>query len=150
MVTARQKLLVRGSWELMRPMAVHVADLFYDRLFELNPLLEERFPEDSSVQRPRFVKAIGAALSALDDAEGLRPVLLDLGRRNRGKGLEPGDYITLGKALLWTFEQTLAENFTPPVKDAWAALYADLSSAMIQGAEGRDTYKPRERTQLAL
>jgi hemoglobin-like flavoprotein len=96
------------------------------------------------------MKAIGAAVSGLEDVEGLRPVLQDLGRRYLSQGVKPGDYVTLGKALLWTFEQSLAENFTPAVKDAWAALYALLSSGMLQGAEVRETYKPRERTQLAM
>jgi hemoglobin-like flavoprotein len=150
MVTARQKLLIGSSWELMRPMGIHVADLFYDRLFELDPLLEERFPEDSSVQRTRFLDAISATSSALDDLEGLQPGLHDLGRQNRAQGVEPGDYVTLGKALLWTFEQTLAEDFTPLVRDAWATLYAFLSGAMIQGGEVRETQKPREHTQLSM
>jgi hemoglobin-like flavoprotein len=150
MVTPRQKLLIRSSWELMLPVAFHVADLLYDRLFELDPLLEERLPEDSSEQRPRFLSAVTAVMSALDDLETLHPTLLELGRRNRARGIEPGDYVTLGKALLWTLEQTLAEDFTPPLEDAWAALYAALSSEVLKGAEVRDTFKSRELAQLAI
>jgi hemoglobin-like flavoprotein len=150
MVTPRQKLLVRSSWELMRPMASHVADLLYDRLFELDPLLEERFPEDPSLQRSRFLNAITAVMSTLDDIELLRPALLELGRRNGVQGIAPGDYATLAKALLWTFEQALAEDFTAPVQDAWAALYARLSSTVLQGAEVRDCINSRAPTQLAI
>lgn len=131
-------------------MAIHVADLFYDRLFELDPSLEELFPEESSVQRPSFLSAMATAVNALDDGEGLGPVLQDLGRRNQSQGIEADHYVTLGKALLWTFEQTLAEDFTPPVKDAWAVLCASLSGAMLQGAEPREAYRPRELAQLAL
>ncbi len=149
MVTARQRNLVVGSWELMRPMAVHVADLFYDRLFELDPSLEDVFSEDPEVQRQRFTKSITAAVQGLDDVGSMLPMLQDLGRRQGSQGIRPGTYVTLGKALLWTFEQSLAEDFTPPVKDAWAALYAYVSSAMIQGAEPREVPKLRERTQLA-
>lgn len=137
-------------------MAIHVADLFYDRLFELDPSLEVLFPEDLSVQRPSFMRAMAAAVNGLDDVDRLRPVLRGLGRENRSQGIEPGHYVTLGKALLWTFEQTLAEQFTPPVKDAWAALYASLSSAMLEGAAGpegaepREAYEPSGLTQLAV
>jgi hemoglobin-like flavoprotein len=150
MVTARQKLLVRNSWELMRPMAIHVADLFYDRLYELDPSLEEVFPEDVSVQRPRFMTAVGAAVSGLDDVERMRSLLSDLGRRHLSQGIKPGHYVTFGKALLWTFEQSLADAFTPPVKDAWAALHAFVSAVMAQGAEACDVFKPREQAQLAV
>jgi hemoglobin-like flavoprotein len=159
MITARHRSMIRSSWELMRPMAVHVADLFYDRLFELDPSLEELFPEDLDTQRPRFMKAVAASVSGMDDLEAMRPLLNDLGKRQAADGLRESQYVTIGKALLWTFEQSLAEDFTPPVKDAWAALYALLSSAMIQGAQSltqvvtpgvREVPKPREHRQLAV
>jgi hemoglobin-like flavoprotein len=134
----------------MRPKAIHVADLFYDRLFELDPSLEALFPEDLSVQRPSFSRAMAAAVNGLDDVEGLRTVLRDLGLENQRRGIEPGHYVTLGRALLWTFEQTLAEDFTPLVKDAWAVLCASLSGAMLRGAELREADAPRELSQLAM
>jgi hemoglobin-like flavoprotein len=131
-------------------MAIHVADLFYDRLFELDPSLEELFPEDLSIQRPRFMRAMATAVNGQDDVERPRTVLQDLGLENPSQGIESGHYVTLGKALLWTFEQTLAEEFTPLVKDAWVVLYASLSGAMLQDAEPREAYEPRELTQLAM
>jgi len=150
-VTARQRSLIKTSWELMRPMAVHVADLFYDRLFELDPSLEELLAEDDNdVLRARFTRAVATAVASLDGIGLASPLLHELGRRQGALGFRPGTYVTLGKALLWTFEQILAEDFTALVKDAWAALYADVSSAMIEGAEPREIIKPLERTQLAV
>lgn len=149
MVTARQRILIRASWELMRPTAVHVADLFYDRLFELDPSLEGLFPEELAAQRPRFMNAVGAAVAGLDDIESLRPALQDIGRQNLSHGVQPDHYDTLGQALLWTFEQSLAEQFTPAMKDAWAALHAELSRAMVQ-VGAREGQPARGRLQLAL
>ena len=131
-------------------MAVHVADLFYDRLFELDPSLEELIAEDNDVLRARFTRAVATAVASLDGIGLASPLLHELGRRQGALGFRPGTYVTLGKALLWTFEQILAEDFSPPVKEAWAALYADVSSAMIEGAEPREVIKPLERTQLAV
>jgi hemoglobin-like flavoprotein len=131
-------------------MAAHVADLFHDRLFELDPSLEELFPEDLQAQRHRFLKAFGAVMAGLDELPGMLPLLQDVGRRLRNQGFRDGQYVVMGKALLWTFEQTLAEQFTPAVKEAWASLYAFVSSAMVAGAESRDLHKPRVRTQLAM
>jgi hemoglobin-like flavoprotein len=166
MVTARQRVLIRSSWDLMRPMAIHVADLFYDRLFELDPSLEALFPEDLTSQRPRFMNAVGAAVAGLDDMDALRHTLLDVGRQNLSQGVLPGHYDTLGKALLWAFEQSLAEEFTPLVKEAWAALHAealhvealqveealhvDGPRATRDGGELREGAPARERIQLAL
>jgi hemoglobin-like flavoprotein len=150
MNTARNRLLVRNSWESMRPTASHVADLFHDRLFELDPSLEELFPEDLQVQRLRFVKAVSAVVGELEDLAAMLPLLHDVGRRLANQGLREGQYVTMGKALLWTFEQTLADQFAAPQKEAWASLYAFVSSAMIAGTESRELHKPRERTQLAV
>jgi hemoglobin-like flavoprotein len=134
----------------MRPMAIHVADLFYDRLFELDPSLEALFPEELTAQRPRFMNAVGAAVAGLDDIDALRPTLLAIGRQNLNQGIQSGQYDTLGKALLWTFEQSLAEQFTPPMKEAWAALHAEMAMAMRDAGEVREGPLLRDRIQLAL
>ena len=134
----------------MRPMAIYVADLFYDRLFELDPSFEDLFPEDLAEQRPRFTSAIAAIVNGVDDLGGMLPFLQDLGKRFALEGVREGHYVTMGKALLWTFEQTLAEHFTPAVKDAWAALYAFVTSAMLPGADSREAIKPLGRTLLAV
>jgi methyl-accepting chemotaxis protein len=143
MITARQKILIESSWELMRPMGVHVSDLFYDRLFELDPFLEALFPDDLTAQRPGFMNAVGAAVLGLGDSDTMRLSLLEMARRNLSHGIRPGHYVTFGEALLWTFEQSLAGDFTPPVREAWAAFYADVSGAMLQAAEAREGQKPR-------
>lgn len=139
-------------------MAIHVADLFYDRLFELDPSLEALFPEDLTVQRRRFMSAVGAAVAGLDDTDAQRPTLLDVGRQSPSQGVLPGHYDTLGKALLWSFEQSLAEQFTPLMKEAWAALHAEAlhvedrqgPRAVRDAGELREGIPARERIQLAV
>ena len=133
----------------MRPTVAHVADLFHDRLFELDPSLEELFPEDLKAQRLRFLKALGAVMGGLEDLPSMLPLLHDVGRRLANLGFREGQFVIMGKALLWTFEQTLAEQFTPAVREAWASLYAFVSSALIAGPELREMHRPRDRTQLA-
>ena len=51
-----------------------------------------------------------------------------------GYGVREEHYATVGAALLWTLEQGLGEGFTPETRDAWAAAYGLLSSAMIEAA----------------
>lgn len=131
-------------------MAGQVAELFYDRLFELDPSLEDLFPGDLSGQGPKFMRAIGLAVSGLDAPEVQRPFLQELARRHLAYGVTSGHYVTLGKALLWTFEQSLTEAFTPPVKDAWAAVYLSLSSVMLDAVEEREGLPSPKPTQLAM
>lgn len=136
MVTARQKSLVEASWRQMRPMALQVAELFYDRLFELDPLLEDSFKGDPTEQSNKLVKALGLAVGGLRDLDRTLQVVGELGRRHRAYGVRNEDYVTFGNALSWTLEQTLAEEFTPPLQEAWAAVYLLLSSTMTEAANG--------------
>ena len=62
----------------------------------------------------------------------LAPCLDGLSRMHVDIGVRPGHYVTMGNALLWTLEQSLAEDFTARVKDAWSAAYQVVSALMIQ------------------
>jgi hemoglobin-like flavoprotein len=134
-VTAEQRWLVQASWEKVVPMAPHVAELFYDRLFELNPLLEDCFPSDLSEPGAQLMQTLGEAVAGLEDPGSMTPCLHELGRYHLRHGLRPGYYETMGNALLWTLEQSLAEDFTPRVKDAWGAAYQLFSSVMLEAAD---------------
>jgi hemoglobin-like flavoprotein len=131
-VTAGQRWLVQTSWDKVVPMAPHVAELFYDRLFELDPLLEDLFPANLSEQGTELMAAIGLAVARLEQPSSIAPGLEELSRRHVGYGLRTGHYVTIGDALIWTLEQSLAEDFTPRVKEAWAAAYQLFSALMIE------------------
>ena len=47
--------------------------------------------------------------------------------------MKPEHYQPVGAALLWTLEQGLGADFTPPVKAAWTDAYMTLAGVM-QGA----------------
>jgi hemoglobin-like flavoprotein len=49
-------------------------------------------------------------------------------------GVLPAHYDTVGAALLWTLEKGLGPDFTPEVKDAWAAVYGILAGTMKDAA----------------
>jgi hemoglobin-like flavoprotein len=131
-VTAGQRWLVQASWGKVVALAPHVAELFYDRLFELDPLLEDLFPADLAEQGTELMAAIGLAVERLEQPSSIAPCLEELSRSHVGYGLRTGHYVTIGDALLWTLEQSLAEDFTPRVKEAWQATYQLLSALMIE------------------
>jgi len=112
-----------------------VAELFYDRLFELDPSLEDLLPPSLTEQSTVALQVLGQAVAG--DLSRLAPVVRELGRRHRDYGMRVGHYVTAGDALLWTLEQSLTEEFTPRLKDAWGAMYELLSALMIEGAKTR-------------
>jgi nitric oxide dioxygenase len=49
-------------------------------------------------------------------------------------GVRPADYETVGAALLATLEKGLGDDFTPDVRDAWAACIALVAAEMLGAA----------------
>jgi methyl-accepting chemotaxis protein len=135
MLTEEQKKLVQDSWAKVEPIAPVAADLFYSRLFELDPSLKPLFKGNLEDQGAKLMKTLNVAVGSLNDLDGLAPVLQDLGKRHKGYGVLPLHYDTVAVALLDTLSKGLGAGFTPPVKDAWVAVYGIVSSTMIAASE---------------
>lgn len=133
-MSPRQIDLVQKSFGHVRPIAATAADLFYNRLFTLDPSLRLLFKGDMGQQGQLLMIMIGAAVAGLRDLKTLSPVVRKLGARHVGYGVRTEHYATVGSALLWTLAQGLGDKFTPEVSDAWAAAYDLLSEVMQLGA----------------
>ena len=127
--------LVQQSWEQVLPIADDAAQLFYGRLFELDPSLRSMFAHsDMSEQRKKLMQMLTVAVRGLGRLEELLPAVEALGRRHVNYGVTAQHYDTVAAALLWTLEQGLGAAFTPNVRAAWVETYTALSSVMQGGA----------------
>jgi nitric oxide dioxygenase len=135
-LTPQQISRVQESFDLVQPMAMAAASVFYARLFDLDPGLRRLFPEDLLDQQRKLMQLLGAGVRGLSRPEQLFPVLRDLGRRHTGYGVRPEDYDTVGAALIWTLERGLGDAFGPDLRAAWTAAYAVMAAAMQEGAAG--------------
>ncbi len=144
-MNAAQIELVQESFAKIAPIADTAAELFYQRLFELDDELQHLFDSDFEEQGRRLMKMVSAAVAGLDDLESLVPVVERLGVRHRVYGVQPSHFDTVGSALMWTLEQGLGEHFTPEVADAWANTYGLLSGVMQEAAG----YDPEPDAELA-
>jgi hemoglobin-like flavoprotein len=127
--------LVQSSWEQVLPIADTAAQLFYRRLFEIDPALKALFSQTDMVeQRKKLMQMITVAVRGLERIDELLPAIEALGRRHRGYGVSDEHYETVGAALLWTLEQGLGPAFTPEVRAAWTETYTVLAAVMQRGA----------------
>ncbi len=126
---------MQTSFAKLEPMAESAAELFYTRLFELEPALRDLFKSDLKEQGRKLMSTLKVALKGLDDLDTVVPAVQELGRRHAGYGVRDQDYATVGQALLWTLEQGLKDDFTPEVKEAWSAVYTLLADTMIAAAK---------------
>ena len=104
-------------------------------MFELDPAVKAMFPDDLSEQGRKLMHAIGLLVRSLKDVEKVQPVLVSLGQRHAGYGVEPYHYCIVGEALIWTLATGLGDKFDGQTKDAWVALYALVSSIMCEAGE---------------
>ena len=133
-MTPRQIKLVQDSFAQVRPIAATAAELFYNRLFSLDPSLRPMFKGEMNKQGQMLMSMIGSAVMGLSNLEKLAPVVRELGARHVGYGVRSEHYVTVGEALVWTLEQGLGDQFTPEVREAWIAAYGLLSDVMQLGA----------------
>lgn len=133
-MTPRQIELVQASFADVKPIAATAADLFYDRLFKLDPNLRSLFRSDMQQQGQMLMSMIGAAVNGLGNLEALAPVVRKLGARHVGYGVRDEHYAVVGAALIWTLEQGLGAKFTPEVREAWTQAYGLLADVMQLGA----------------
>lgn len=134
MITTHQVKLVQSSWDLVAPIAPQAAELFYGRLFELDPSLRELFKADLKDQGKKLMQMLGMVVRGLTNLERLLPTVQDLGKRHGNYGVADSHYDTVGAALLWTLEQGLGKNLTSEVREAWTAAYVMLASTMKAAA----------------
>ena len=134
MITQQQKELVQKTWVMVVPISEQAAELFYGRLFELEPSYQAMFKHDMTEQGKKLMKTINLAVTALDDVAPLIPTLKQMGANHVTYGVKDRDYNVVGAALLWTLEQGLGDVFTDEVKNAWGAVYDVLASVMKEGA----------------
>ena len=129
-----QRRYVQDTFAQVEPIAETAAELFYNRLFEIDPKLQALFKGDMKEQGKKLMSTLKIAVKGLDDLEKLIPVVQELGRRHAGYGVTDRDYDTVAEALLWTLSQGLKESFTPEVEESWAAVYTVLADTMKAAA----------------
>ncbi|OAI52373.1 hemin receptor [Betaproteobacteria bacterium SCGC AG-212-J23] len=136
-MTLQQIALVQESWNRVLALSDAAAQLFYARLFALDPSLAPMFHGDMREQGRKLVAMIGVAVQGLARIETLAPVIEALGRRHAGYGVRDHHYATVAEALLWTLEQALGKAFTAETKEAWTVAYGLLATTMRGAAQAR-------------
>lgn len=133
-MTPQQIDLVKQSWRLIEPHQLQVADLFYTRLFELDPSLRPLFSGDLQAQGGKLMAALQLVVGALNQLDSVLPAVQQLARRHVGYGVQAAHYDTVGDALAWTLAKGLGPAATPELLQAWREAYATLAGAMKAAA----------------
>lgn len=130
-----QIALVQSSFEKVKAIAPVAAEMFYNRLFQLDPSTKELFKGDAKEQQRILMDTLEVLTKGLSVQQVILPALRALGKRHAGYGVNQDHYATVGSALIWTLEKGLGRSeFTPAVQEAWTEAYGLMSSVMQEGA----------------
>jgi len=138
-MTPEQRQLVADTWKQVAPIADTAANLFYSRLFEIDPSTRKLFrTTEMDAQRKKLLQTLSFAINGLDHLDVLVSKVEDLGRRHAGYGVTDAHYEAVCAALLWTLEKGLGRAWTPAVTSAWTEVYGMLSGIMRNAAARAD------------
>ena len=129
-MTPQQIDFVRRSWQQVFPLRETAAQMFYDKLFELEPALRPLFKADLSQQAGKLFDTLNALVASLGEDGALESVAGPLRRSHAGFRATPAHYAAVGEALMWTVGASVGKAFTAPMRAAWVEAYAGLAAAM--------------------
>lgn len=143
----REKIqIVQQTWLHVLPIAEVAADLFYQRLFEIDPTVKPLFKNtDLAAQKGKLLQMLSDAIASLNTPATVLRNLEVLGRRHAAYGVQPSHYEAVGEALLWTLEKGLADRWSHEAREAWAAVYALIARQMLNGANSTTVADDRLR-----
>ncbi|RYV03560.1 hemin receptor [Shewanella sp. OPT22] len=127
--------LIQQSWQQVLPIKLQAAELFYNRLFELDPSLKPMFKGDIKEQGDKLMLTLTIAINSLTKLETLIPVLENMAIRHIGYGVQDHHYQTVGQALIDTLAKAFGEAFTSELKQAWLTMYNTVADVMINATK---------------
>lgn len=131
--------LVITSWAKISAAQERAAEMFYNRLNEMDPRVGQIFLSKFKSKADMFMKPLGIMVASLSNFATFYPMIQMLGGRHVSYGATSKDYDIFRDALMWTIGQILGPDYTPEVRDAWIHAYATLSNAMGK-AGGAEAY----------
>ena len=131
-LSPREVELLQQSWRSVLPVGDVAAELFYGKLFSMDPKLRLLFKNDMREQGRNLTAMISVAVGGLSHPERIERAVHSLGRRHAAYGVEERHYETVAVALLWALEKCLGDAFTPEIRSAWTKAYELLAGLMKQ------------------
>ena len=131
-LTERQLELIRSSFTALRDDPQPKSIEFYDALFRHAPELRGMFRDDLAGQGMRFMATLAAIVDNLHNPGAMEARYADLGAGHRALGVKASDFEPMGRALIDTLRETVGDDFTPEMQEAWETAYAEFSRQIIE------------------
>jgi nitric oxide dioxygenase len=104
-MTPTQISVVQASWQKVDEKNHEVAEMFYQRLFELAPDLRQFYQADLQEYGTRLMRNLGNAVESLARLDSVLPMLQEFGQQRFERGIKDGHETAVRNAMLWALEQ---------------------------------------------
>jgi methyl-accepting chemotaxis protein len=122
--------LVQKSWAQVSPVKQVTAEIFCQRLGEIDPPLRHSFGEDVCETSRKFIQLIDATVRGLARKDLLGAAIRQIGLRHPRFGSSDTHHGSIAAALVWALEKVLPGEFTEAVKAAWLRTLGLLSQTI--------------------
>lgn len=132
---ALQVDMLETSFDAIAPRGEELMDIFYQRLFELDPEVQRLFGgTDMAAQKKKLLSTLVLLRNSLRDPTQLVPALKGLGARHAGYGVAPEHYPVVGQALISAMMEVAGPAWHPQYTGAWMDAYQLVQDTMLEGA----------------
>lgn len=132
---ALQVEMLETSFDAIAPRGEELMDVFYQRLFELDPEVQRLFGgTDMEAQKKKLLSTLVLLRNSLRDLGQVVPALKGLGARHAGYGVAPEHYTLVGQALITAMMEVAGPAWQPEYTVAWADAYQVVQDTMLEGA----------------
>ncbi len=127
--------LLQSSFNLVKPHAGELVEVFYTTLFSENPQVRDLFPASMDEQKKKLIGALSLVVTSLEEPEKLGSALRELGARHVSYGAVEAHYPIVGGILLRALAQVAGDAWTAELETAWGDAYGAIQDIMLEGAE---------------
>ncbi len=132
-LTHKQVLILRQSWDQLRPNSRRLTQALYERLFVQLPQVRHWFADDLHEQSCKLAAVLNFVMGKLHRLEDIFPDLRDIGRKHSAYKIPIEWYDAVGDCLLIEVELTLSGEWNPEWEEAWTALFTILKEKVWEG-----------------
>jgi hemoglobin-like flavoprotein len=127
------------SFDLVAPRGDELMDVFYTRLFAAAPAVRPLFAGgDMKRQKAMLLGTLVLLRKSLRDLAPIVPKLRELGARHVAYGAKAEHYPVVGEVLIASMAEIAGDAWSDRYEQAWAAAFAIVAGAMIEGAEAAE------------
>lgn len=137
-LTPEQVEIIKSTVPILVEHGTIITTRFYKDMLTAHPELNNIFNNAHQVSghQPRaLAMALFAYATHIGDLGALGPAVELICNKHTSLYIQPEQYDIVGKYLLETMGELLGDAFTPAIRDAWGAAYAQLAKIMIDREE---------------